>query len=375
MEFFRELRQCIKYLRRKSWRRDITFYAEHAGYFPYFEGILRELLGGEDISIAYITSDSADPILQEQLSGMSTFHVRKLLPFLFLMMNTRVCVMTMPDLDRFYLKKSLRARVHYVYLFHSLISTHMQYREGAFDAYDSIFCAGPHHRREIRAREMQKKLYVKNLVEAGYYRLERIYDAYRGISKHTLSKPCVLVAPSWGKDNILESCGEEVVQILLDAGYVVIVRPHPEVVRHSPEILIKLKEKFLHVSEFTLEMSVRTDDSLLRADVLVTDWSGIAFEYALGTKRPVLFINVPKKVHNTAFEELNIEPIEIHLRKDVGVVIEVEDILTLPEAITHLIHERSAYERSLAKLRDRIVFSFGQSSKKGGDALRALLND
>ena len=374
MAFFTELGQCIKYLRRKTHEKDITFYAEHGGYFPYFEGILQELVQAGDIPVVYITSDQNDPILTTP-RGVSAYYVGKLLPYLFLLLNTRVCVMTMPDLDRFHLKRSIRSGIHYVYVFHSLISTHMQYRERAFDSYDSIFCAGPHHVEEIRAREIMKKMKPKNLIEAGYYRLERVYSAYhrKAESVHDISRPCVLVAPSWGAGNILESCGEEVVQVLLDAGYEVIVRPHPEMTRRSPEILQSLGEKFSQSPDFTMEMSIRTDDSLLRADVLVTDWSGIAFEYALGTGRPVLFINVPKKIHNPMYDELGIEPIEIRLRREMGAIIEPTNIAVLRETVERLIRERAWYQESLAELRNNNVFVFNQSSKVGADALRALL--
>lgn len=375
MTFFREVGQCIKYLCRKSRQKDITFYVEHAGYFPYFEGMLLDLLRTGDVSIAYITSAEDDPILAAP-QGMSVFYVHKLLPYLFLFMNTRVCVMTMPDFDRFHIKKSIRSVGQYVYVFHSLISTHMQYRKGAFDFYTTILCAGPHHVREIREREIKNGLQSKKLIEAGYYRLERVYEAYHRAprARNKDAKICVLLAPSWGKDNILESCGDTVVRILLAAGYEVIVRPHPEVVRRSPDLLSRLKEKFSQFPDFALEMSVRTDDSLLHADILVTDWSGIAFEYALGTERPVLFVDVPKKVHNPAYTELGIEPIEIVLRKNMGAVIELTDLESLPEAITRLIQERGKYQQALCTLREKVVYEFGRSSKKSADALKTLLH-
>ena len=96
----------------------------------------------------------------------------------------------------------------------------------------------------------------------------------------------ILIAPSWGADNVLESCGEELVGLLLREGYQVIVRPHPETVKRSPGLITQLTAKFGKSPNFTLEKSVATHDSLLRADVLICDCSGVALEYALVLNAP-----------------------------------------------------------------------------------------
>ena len=44
----------------------------------------------------------------------------------------------------------------------------------------------------------------------------------------------ILIAPSWQKDNILESCLEETLKPLLATGYRIVVRPHPEFVKRFP---------------------------------------------------------------------------------------------------------------------------------------------
>ena len=69
-------------------------------------------------------------------------------------------IMTMPDLNQYQVKRS-KYPVHYIYIQHSLVSLHMVCRKGAFDNYDTICCAGPHHVREIRAVE---KKYGKKLL-------------------------------------------------------------------------------------------------------------------------------------------------------------------------------------------------------------------
>ncbi len=366
--FFREIPKTEKM---------IVFYAEHKGYYPNFEGLIEELIGKYEQTLCYITSDPNDPILQTSELRIRTFYLNKLLPFFMVFINCKVFVMTLTDLNQSYLKRSINP-VHYVYVFHALVSTHMMYRYGAFDHYDAILCVGPHHVREIRKCEELNSLPPKRLVEAGYYRLERIYREYQKYSRKESSsgdKRTVLIAPSWGTDNVLESCGERLADILLKAGYEVIVRPHPETGRRSPELMTLFDSKFGRNPNFTLERSVATDDSLLRADVLICDCSGIALEYAFGTERPVLFLDVPIKIQNRRFEELGIEPLELLLRSEIGVIVSRERLGTVPGVISNLVANSGAYRKRIVELRDQNVYAFGRSSEIGAQYIIDLVNE
>ncbi len=358
---------CRFFWRTAKAEKAIIFYAEHEGYYPYFEGLIKKLIGEYNQALCYVTSDPDDPVLQKSEPKIETFYLNKLLPFFMAFVNCRVFVMTLTDLNQFHLRRSLNP-VHYVYVFHSLVSTHMIYRYGAFDHYDSILCCGPHQVEEIRRHEELNGLPPKRLVEAGYYPLERIYEAYQKYSLEKslpVTKETILVAPSWGAANILESCGEHLVELLLEAGYEVIARPHPETVRRSPDLVALFASKFGNNPNFTLEMSIATYDSLLRADVLITDYSGIAFEYAFGTERPVLFLDVPVKVRNQRFKELGIEPLELSLRPEIGVIVSPKKLETVPQVISNLILNRLAYKKHIAELRKQYVYAFEHSSETG----------
>ncbi len=205
-------------------------------------------------------------------------------------------------------------------------------------------------------------------MEAGYYRLERIYQAYQKYpldKSSPATKGTILIAPSWGTASVLESCGERLVEILLEAGYGVIVRPHPETIKRSPDLIDLFVSKFSNNPNFILEMSVATDDSLLRADVLISDYSGITLEYAFGTERPVIFMDVPYKVRNERYKELGLESLESSLRSEIGEVVSLEKVETVPEVISNLISKRLSYKKHITKLRNQHVYAFGHSSDIG----------
>lgn len=327
MSLFREIADFYRFFRKTpEAEREIVFYAEHEGYYPNFEGIINELLNRHRKKICYITSDPHDPIFKKSNPMILPFYSKKLLPFFVSIIRCKVFIMTLPDLNQLHLRRSVNP-VHYVYVFHSLVSTHMMYYKGAFDYYDSILCCSPYQIEEIRKHEEINKLPSKSLIQAGYYRLERIYDKYKKYLEEkssVMKKITVLVAPSWGVKNILESCGERLVDLLLKNDYNVIVRPHPETVKRSRRLINKLSKKFGNSPGFILERSVRTDNSLLKADILICDCSGVAIEYAFGTERPVLFLDVPYKIRNKNFKELNIEPFELSIRSKIGIVIPPE---------------------------------------------------
>ena len=53
---------------------------------------------------------------------------------------------------------------------------------------------------------------------------------------------------------------------------------------------------------------------------MISDWSGVALEYAFGFKKPVIFCDIPKKINNPKYLELGIIPLEEQIRSKVGTI-------------------------------------------------------
>ncbi|MGI9262332.1 MAG: CDP-glycerol glycerophosphotransferase family protein [Woeseiaceae bacterium] len=355
--------------------RAVIFYSEHESYFSYFDGLIDALKSTHADPFCYVTSDINDPILTTEDPGIHAFYLHKLLPIFMQFVNCRVFVMTLTDLNNFHLRRSINP-VHYVYVFHAMNSTHMAYRHGAFDHYDSILCTGPYQVRELQRDSELRTVGNRQLVEAGYSRLERIHAAWsERPDKNDDSTPrTVLIAPSWAASNVLEKHGIELVAALRSADFEVIVRPHPETNKRYPELSTGLQEAFSADAGFQLERSVRTDDSMLSADVLITDWSGIALEYAFGTERPVLYMDVPRKVHNDRYEELHIEPFEASMRGELGIVMAPEQIDRIADFVNELVNNRQRFRDQIVRLRSENVFNFGHSSEIGAQHICKLLS-
>ena len=151
-QFIREWRELFRFKALPEDSRAIVFYAEDEASWKHLQPIISELVEVSGRTVCYVTSNAHDPILQQENSLIEAFYIGfgSARTVFFLSLRAGIMTMTMPDLGNFNIKRS-KYPVHYVYVFHSLVSTHMIYRPRAFDNFDSILCVGPHHVAEILA--------------------------------------------------------------------------------------------------------------------------------------------------------------------------------------------------------------------------------
>ena len=371
MYFFKEILEVRKYFKASKSYHEITFYSESGIYFQNFQGTIGSILEKSDFTILYITSDAKDPILSRENDRIKVFYINKLIPLVFPFIKTKTLVMTMADLNQFHVKRSTN-RVNHIYMFHAINSIHLQYNLGAFDHYDTIFCVGPHHMKEIRKTEEIYNLPAKELVEVGYSWLEDIEAKYaQSISKGQK----ILIAPSWSDGNILETCLETILDKILLLPYEVVVRPHPEFIKRQNNRIKEIREKYKNHHNFYLETDSSSSQNIEESSLLITDWSGIAIEFAWGMLKPVIYINTPKKVHNVEYKKIDIIPLEDKIRSLNGTVLETSDCMNIDLKIEKVLENTEKNKDSLKKLRQDNIFNWGKSSDVGADYIIKYCND
>ena len=47
---------------------------------------------------------------------------------------------------------------------------------------------------------------------------------------------------------------------------------------------------------------------------MISDYSGAALEFAFTFNKPIIFVDVPKKINNKNYEILNITPLEVSIK-------------------------------------------------------------
>jgi YidC/Oxa1 family membrane protein insertase len=361
----------------REWRH-IVFFSETGQDWHQFSGLISELNEKLQRKTCYVTSDPADPGLSRQHENYRAIFIPEglYLTIFFQVNQSDLFVLTMMDLDNLQLKRSLQA-VHYVYLFHSMGSTHMVDHENSFDHYDSLFCTGPHQVAEIRRREELKGLPAKHLFEYGHPRLEEVIEqgrAYRP-QKQAGDPVTVLIAPTWGDSSIFNTCGRALIDILLQAGYRVIMRPHYQSLRLTPAVIASVRDSFLGHERFEYIDWMGETDSILRSDILVSDWSAMAMEYALGLEKPVLFIDVPRRIRNPNWQEIGIEPVESSIRDQVGVILATSSLEQAPAVIEHLLATPDRFRDRVRDYRENSVFRLGRSIPDGAAEIARLADE
>jgi len=359
--------------------RNIVFYSESGQDWHYFEPLIAGLNADLKHKVTYVTSDPDDPGLNRQHDLFRAICISEgfFLTLHFNMQKADVVVLTMMDLDNLQLKKSINP-VHYIYLFHSLGSTHMADHANSYDAYDSLFCVGPHHVAELRKRESMQGMEARNLFEYGHPRLENLLSAaksYRQGASSAVTTPVVLIAPTWGEQSIFNTCGDELTGLLLDAGYHVIIRPHHQTTLMTPMVVDNLKAKYGARNNFEYQGRMGESDTLFRSDILISDWSSMAIEYALGLEKPVLFVDLPRRVRNPDWQALGIEPQEASFRELAGDIVSPQHLVEAPEKIAHLLGDRQNYRQTMEKLRSQMVFNIGNSIALGAREIARLADE
>lgn len=349
----------------------LVFYSERSGFYKYYKDIIEYLFKKTTVSIHYVTNDPNDIVfeLAKEQPRLKPYYigVKKMIP-LMMKLEADIVVMTTPDLDNYYIKRSLMKKdIEYIFVPHDPSSMHMGFKEHSLDNFDTVFCTGPHIAKEVRASEDVYSTKEKTLVEFGYPLIEELIKSCEGLKKENGQKKQILIAPSWQEDNLLDSCIEDIIDGLYGDDYKIIVRPHPEYMKRYLQkmnlLMDKYSDKIGEGLEFELDFSTNT--SVYSSDVLITDWSGIGIEFGFATLNPVIFVNTKIKMENENYKNINIEPQEIRLRNVLGVALEKEDVkLKISETVENLLNNKE-FSSNVKKVRENYFYNLGSMGSYG----------
>ena len=360
--------------------RSIVFYLENEQSFIIFKPIVEKLTQEYNMKICYVTSSKTDPMLTHNDKNILPFYIGDGVACVSFFVNLKatIMIMTTPDLETFHIKRSKVFPVHYIYVFHSMKSAYTGLRKEAFDNFDTIFCVGQYQIQEIRAVEKLYNLKQKNLIGCGYGLLDELLKiGYSLKQPNYLSKngkKKILIAPSWGKQNLLETTGLELVKILLDANYHVTIRLHPMTIKEWPKTIKKIKTEFEKNPDFLLETNTSSFDELFSSYGLITDWSGIGYEYAFVCERPVIYFGVPQKT-DSLYEKINIVPFEISIRDKIGEIISNQNLEKLPEKIESLYGQINDFKGKIQKIRDSTISNIGKSGHVAANEIIRIISE
>jgi len=335
-----------------------VFFSENKSYQKYSKLIIDVLCEDYPGEIYYFSVDKEDVIKDKRVKNI--FINYSLIKFFFNNINAENMFLTLTDLGNHFIKKTEKVN-KYVYYFHSPISTTKSYTPKAFDNYDIILCNGHFQVNEIKTRERLKNLNKKILIPTGYFFLDFLAENIN----HKQNSDEILIAPSWNYElkNFINENFIELINILLSKNQKVIFRPHPEHYKRSKKVLEKIKNKFLN-KNFKFDDSSENLESMEKAKCLITDSSGIAIEYIMTLKRPVLYLDEFDKIHNYEFNDyLNLKTIDYKIKENFGYLFKKKDFNQIEEIINFSVEDFKKKQPILDSFIKENFFNYGKTKE------------
>ena len=263
-------------------------FSDHKRYWNVFESICKEF-DKRGIDVAYWTMSEDDPALtaniphlHAQFIGAGNKAFAKLN-----MLNAEIILSTTPGLNVLQWKRS-RNGGFYIHVSHACNDVNM-YRMFGLDYYDSVLVSGPYLIDEIRELEDLRHLPRKEVRIAGITYMDALKERLEKTPAPVSDKKTVLLSPSWGKSSILYRFGTDIIDALIATGYRIIVRPHPQSYTDAKELMDSLFAKYPETDDFIWDRSNDNFDAMNRADIMISDFSGIMFDYALVFDKPLIY--------------------------------------------------------------------------------------
>ena len=265
-----------------------VIFSDDKRYWTVFEPICREMdRRGRDI--VYMTASKDDPALKNPYPHVKAQFIGEgnkaftRLNFL----NAAIVLSTTPGLDVYQWKRAKDVQF-YVHIPHAASDITM-YRMFGIDYYDAVLLSGEYQVGQVRALEQLRGLPQKELIKVGIPYMDEMAARLRAAGPAPEHPRTVLLAPSWGKSALFSVYGGKIIETLLKTGYHVIVRPHPQSFKSETEMIEKLMAEY--PASDRLEWNRDTDnfEVLRRSDILVSDFSGVIFDFTLIFDKPVIY--------------------------------------------------------------------------------------
>ena len=348
----------------KSYKKYVI-YCEDKRYFTVFLPVAEEF-EKRGIELTYYTGTEDDPIYEKNFSfvkpeciGTGNVAYAKLN-----MLSAGIVLMTTPGLQVYQLKRSKNVK-HYSHIFHSCTDSTM-YRLFGLDYFDSVLMTGDYQADDIRLLEKQRELPAKELVTVGCTYLDVLKEKMAAIPAEEKHEFTVLVSPSWGKSALLGLYGEKLLDPLVKSGMKIIVRPHPQSRISESEMLSKLEEKYKDCPNIEWDSNRDNFYSLKRADIMLTDFSGIIWDYTFLCDKPVMYANAEMDLGPYDAYDMDHEIWQFETVRKIGIKIEEKDFAE----IKHVIESASDSPELAAarkKAREEAWQYIGEAGKRTAD--------
>lgn len=271
-----------------SERRQIVIFVDGKQYWNVFKPICEEL-ERRGIDADYMTASPDDPALESSFEHVNCEFVGEgNRAFARLnMLKADIVVSTTPGLDVYQWKRSRDVK-WYVHVFHA-VGDVMLYRIFGLDYYDAVLLSGPYQGVQIRKLEQRRNLPAKELLPGGLTHMDALRKRLQEAGPAPEHPTTVLLAPSWGAAAIFSRYGGRIIEALLQTGYHVVVRPHPQSFNSEADMMERLMAEYPESDQLEWNRDNDNFEVLRRSDIMVSDFSSVVYDFALVFDRPIIY--------------------------------------------------------------------------------------
>jgi len=352
--------------------REIVFFSEGGNYWNTMAPIIESLLG-KNRPLVYLTMDNEDPGLLQNSDNVASFCLGRGMGFIYFMsmLRANLVVMTTPGLQTLTIKRSPTVK-HYVHVLHSPTGVSF-YRKFSFDYFDTVMCSGRHQIAELRELEKIRNSKPKNLMETGLPYMDLLRAQLKNSRKDRQEEGVyILLAPTWGANGALNRYRMRLIDILVSTGFDIIIRPHPQQLKSENSLISKLESASRNIDRISWDFEPSGHKSLLSSNIMISDLSGIIFDYAFVYEKPVITLDYELDIRNFEHEDLEGPIWEREIAKSLGAVVSDDNLDMLPATIMEIL-ARKNLRNEMRELRETSIFNLGHAGEVAANQLIGLL--
>ena len=265
-----------------------VIFSDNKRYWNIFNPICREL-DRRGIDVVYMTASPDDPALEcpyEHVKGEFIGEGNRAFAKLNFLKADMV-FSTTPGLDVYQWKRSKEVSC-YVHILHAPCEVTL-YRMFGIDYYDAVLLSGQYQADDIREMEKMRSLPEKELAIVGVPYIDEMAARLAADGPVEEHERTVLLAPSWGESGILKKYGAKFIKRLVDTGYNIIIRPHPQSFTSEKDMIDALMSEFPESEKLHWNRDNDNYEVLRHSDIMISEFSGVVFDFALVFDKPVIY--------------------------------------------------------------------------------------
>lgn len=351
---------------------DYAIFSDSKRYWNVFEPICDEFEERET-EIIYMTCSEDDPALSKDYKYVKAEFIGEGNKA-FAKLNSLkadILLSTTPSLDVFYWKRSKDVK-WYVHIPHACDDL-TKYRMFGIDYYDAILCSGNYQIDEIRKLEALRNLPEKEMVNTGLTYLDTMRARLEKTGRQSTAGKAkkdinVLLAPSWGPSSIFNRYGGAMIDSLLETDYHIIIRPHPQSFTSEKEMIEGLMARYPESDRLEWNRDNDNFDVLNRSDILISDFSGVVYDFCLVFDKPVIYADV--SFDDSPYDAcwLDEKPWSLSTLPKIGTQLTKDNIGNIGQVIDNCINDER-FQKARDAARDEAWVCMGESAERVADYL------